>query len=60
MTHLQVRRVAVIGAGISGVVSAAHLLQAGLEVTVFERNHAPGGVWYVILTQDRSSSVLTL
>ncbi|EYE98611.1 putative FAD dependent oxidoreductase [Aspergillus ruber CBS 135680] len=45
MTHLQVRRVAVIGAGISGVVSAAHLLQAGLEVTVFERNHAPGGVW---------------
>ncbi|KAL2814676.1 major facilitator superfamily domain-containing protein [Aspergillus cavernicola] len=45
MTRPQVRQVAVIGAGISGVVSAAHLLEAGLEVTVFERNHAAGGVW---------------
>ncbi|PLB54035.1 pantothenate transporter [Aspergillus steynii IBT 23096] len=43
-THNQ-RRVAVIGAGISGVVSAGHLLAAGLDVTVFERNQAPGGVW---------------
>jgi MFS transporter, ACS family, pantothenate transporter len=42
-----IRRVAVIGAGISGVTSAAHLVAAGLEVTVFERNHAAGGVWYV-------------
>ncbi|OJJ44153.1 hypothetical protein ASPZODRAFT_145266 [Penicilliopsis zonata CBS 506.65] len=40
-----VKSVAVIGAGISGVVSAAHLLAAGLEVTVFERNKAAGGVW---------------
>ncbi|THC96261.1 hypothetical protein EYZ11_004254 [Aspergillus tanneri] len=38
-------RIAVIGAGISGVVSAGHLLAAGLDVTVFERNKAPGGVW---------------
>lgn len=60
MTRPQIRRVAVIGAGISGVVSAAHLLQAGLEVTVFERSHAPGGVWYAFLTQGRSSTVLTL
>lgn len=42
-------RVAVIGAGISGVVTAAHLLNAGLEVTVFERNQEVGGVWYVIV-----------
>ena len=41
-------RVAVIGAGISGVVTAAHLLKAGLEVTVFERNQEAGGVWYEI------------
>lgn len=47
MTRHQIRRVAVIGAGISGVVTAAHLLSAGLEVTVFERNQAAGGVWYV-------------
>ncbi|KAJ5813178.1 hypothetical protein N7447_010201 [Penicillium robsamsonii] len=38
-------RVAVIGAGISGVVTAGHLLAAGLQVTVFERNNAAGGVW---------------
>lgn len=44
-----IRRVAVIGAGISGVVSAGHLLAAGLDVTVFERNEAPGGVWYVFI-----------
>ncbi|KAI5865638.1 FAD/NAD(P)-binding domain-containing protein [Durotheca rogersii] len=37
--------VAVIGAGISGVVSAAHLLRAGLNVTVFERTGVVGGVW---------------
>ncbi|KXG52892.1 Dimethylaniline monooxygenase, N-oxide-forming [Penicillium griseofulvum] len=38
-------RVAVIGAGISGVVTAGHLLAAGIQVTVFERNDAAGGVW---------------
>lgn len=41
------KRVAVIGAGISGVVTAAHLKNAGLEVTVFERNRASGGSWSV-------------
>ncbi|KAJ5413284.1 hypothetical protein N7465_005589 [Penicillium sp. CMV-2018d] len=45
MNDCQVRRVAVIGAGISGVLSAGHLIALGIEVTVFERNEAPGGVW---------------
>jgi cation diffusion facilitator CzcD-associated flavoprotein CzcO len=45
MTDHKIRRVAVIGAGISGVVSAGHLLAAGLNVTVFERSQAAGGVW---------------
>ncbi|PVI00294.1 dimethylaniline monooxygenase [Periconia macrospinosa] len=35
---------AVIGAGISGVVAAAHLLKEGLDVTVFERSSVAGGV----------------
>ncbi|KAF2673076.1 dimethylaniline monooxygenase [Microthyrium microscopicum] len=35
----------VIGSGIAGVVAAAHLLKEGIEVTVFERSHAAGGVW---------------
>lgn len=41
-----IREVAVIGAGISGVVSAAHLLRQGLNVTVFERSSIAGGVWH--------------
>ncbi|KAI1171354.1 hypothetical protein F4777DRAFT_565738 [Nemania sp. FL0916] len=40
-----IRTVAVVGAGISGVVSAAHLINEGLEVTVFERTGVIGGVW---------------
>ena len=40
-----IRRVGIVGAGISGIVSAAHLLDAGFEVTVFERNKEAGGIW---------------
>ncbi|KAI0911910.1 hypothetical protein F4823DRAFT_583958 [Ustulina deusta] len=40
-----IKNVAVIGAGISGVVSAAHLIKEGIEVTVFERTSGIGGVW---------------
>ncbi|KAL6161301.1 hypothetical protein ACJBU6_00421 [Exserohilum turcicum] len=39
------KRVAVIGAGISGVVSAAHLKKENVDVTVFERSSAAGGIW---------------
>jgi MFS transporter, ACS family, pantothenate transporter len=45
-TLTEIHRVAVIGAGISGVVTAGHLLAAGIDVVVFERNEAPGGFWY--------------
>lgn len=40
-----VKSVAVVGAGLSGVSAAAHLLLSGLEVTVFERSGSVGGVW---------------
>ncbi|KAK4465688.1 putative monooxygenase [Cladorrhinum samala] len=40
------RTVAVIGAGISGVCAAAHLLKQGLNVTVFERSGVAGGIWH--------------
>lgn len=33
----------VIGAGIGGIATAAHLAQRGIKVTVFEKNHRPGG-----------------
>jgi 4-hydroxyacetophenone monooxygenase len=38
-------RVAVIGAGMSGLAVAYRLLQAGIDFTVFERNSDVGGVW---------------
>lgn len=41
-----IKSVAVIGAGISGVCSAAHLLKQGLEVVLFERSSIAGGVWH--------------
>ncbi|KAJ4415501.1 hypothetical protein N0V82_007303 [Gnomoniopsis sp. IMI 355080] len=41
-----IKSVAVIGAGISGVSSAAHLLRHGFEVVVFERSDVAGGVWH--------------
>jgi len=41
-----VKSVAIIGAGISGISAAAHLLLAGLDVTVLERSGAVGGVWH--------------
>ena len=43
---LPAERVAVIGAGISGVCTAAHLLKLGLGVVVFERSEVAGGVWH--------------
>jgi cation diffusion facilitator CzcD-associated flavoprotein CzcO len=41
-----IKRVAVIGAGVSGVAAAAHLKAADLQVTLFERSNTAGGVWY--------------
>ena len=41
------KRAAVIGAGVSGVTSAKHLKEAGIEVFVFERSRQVGGNWYV-------------
>ncbi|CZT00612.1 hypothetical protein WAI453_009246 [Rhynchosporium graminicola] len=44
MVHKK-QRVAVIGAGVSGVASARHLLAAGVDVVGFERYRAAGGNW---------------
>jgi 4-hydroxyacetophenone monooxygenase len=38
-------RVAIIGAGMSGLAVAYRLLQAGIEFVIFERNDDVGGVW---------------
>ncbi|KAF2431629.1 dimethylaniline monooxygenase [Tothia fuscella] len=44
-SNRNITQVAVIGAGISGVLTAAYLKNAGVHVTVFERAKVAGGVW---------------
>jgi dimethylaniline monooxygenase (N-oxide forming) len=39
-------RIAVIGAGPSGITAAKHALEAGFDVTVFEASDALGGQWH--------------
>ncbi len=39
------KRVAVIGAGMAGLVAAKELREEGHDVVVFERTGGPGGVW---------------
>ena len=39
-------RVVVVGAGMSGLVAAHRLHQAGLDVIVFEKNPDVGGTWF--------------
>ncbi|KAK7408488.1 hypothetical protein QQX98_009355 [Neonectria punicea] len=39
-------KVAVIGAGVSGITTAAYLLKNGVNVTVFERSGLSSGVWH--------------
>lgn len=48
-----IKSVAVVGAGISGVSSAAHLLRHGFEVVVFERSDVAGGVWHFDPRRDK-------
>ncbi|WP_218919561.1 flavin-containing monooxygenase [Pandoraea vervacti] len=38
--------VVVIGAGMSGLLSAMRLKEAGISFTVFEKNDSVGGTWY--------------
>ena len=38
-------RIAVIGAGLTGVSSAAHAVSHGFEVVIYEANDRPGGIW---------------
>ncbi|KAK0701085.1 FAD dependent oxidoreductase [Lasiosphaeria miniovina] len=52
-SHIAFRRVAIIGAGLSGIVSAVHLLRIGIDVTVFERAEDLGGAWNYSPLPDR-------
>ena len=50
-----VRNVAIIGAGISGIVSAVHLLREGIDVTNLERGRDFGSAWKYSLEPDRDA-----
>ncbi|CAI0434899.1 unnamed protein product [Linum tenue] len=39
------RRIAVVGAGMSGLLACKHLSEMGLDPTVFEHSNSVGGVW---------------
>lgn len=39
------KRIAIIGAGASGITSVKQCLDQGLDVVVFERSHHSGGLW---------------
>lgn len=41
----EIRKIAVIGAGPSGLVSAKNALDYGHDVIVFEQNSKVGGLW---------------
>ncbi|KZT01935.1 FAD/NAD(P)-binding domain-containing protein [Laetiporus sulphureus 93-53] len=44
--HIHYRgRIAVIGAGLTGVSSAAHAVAHGFDVVLFEQDDAVGGIW---------------
>lgn len=55
-----VRRMAVIGAGASGLCAAKHLLERGFAVTVFELGSQVGGLWVYENDNARSPAYLSL
>ncbi|MBW0508124.1 hypothetical protein O181_047839 [Austropuccinia psidii MF-1] len=49
-------RIAIIGAGITGISTAAHFLTHGFEVMIFEQSSQVGGIW----SRVNSTSALQL
>lgn len=54
------KRVAIVGAGASGLCSAKYLLESGFDVTVFEIGTQIGGMWCYRNDSGRSSAYRTL
>lgn len=53
----RIRRVAVIGAGASGLPCVRHLTEAGLEVCCYERQSIPGGIWNWVAKPGRPLAI---
>ncbi|KIJ38583.1 hypothetical protein M422DRAFT_176344, partial [Sphaerobolus stellatus SS14] len=41
-----IKKVAIIGADVAGLIAYRELCQADFDVHVYERDHAPGGNWH--------------
>jgi dimethylaniline monooxygenase (N-oxide forming) len=54
------RRAAVVGAGASGITAAKHLLEAGVDVTVYEQGSKIGGLWVYENDNDRAIAYRSL
>lgn len=54
------KRIAIIGAGASGICAAKYLLEAGFDVTIFEIGTQIGGLWCYQNDNGRSSCYRTL
>ncbi|MDH3701716.1 MAG: NAD(P)-binding domain-containing protein [Alphaproteobacteria bacterium] len=59
-TNARAKRIAVIGAGASGLCVSKYLLQAGFDVTIFEIGTQIGGLWCYQNDNGRSSCYRTL
>ena len=59
-TNASTKRIAVIGAGASGLCVSKYLLQAGFDVTIFEIGTQIGGLWCYQNDNGRSSCYRTL
>lgn len=46
------KRIAIIGAGLRGLASGAYLKRKGYEVMIYEKSHAPGGIWNRVFTSS--------
>ncbi|HEY9694376.1 MAG TPA: NAD(P)-binding domain-containing protein [Oculatellaceae cyanobacterium] len=53
---MEIRRICVIGAGISGLVTAKVFTEEGYDVTVFEKKSGLGGVWELSRTYPALTS----
>jgi len=42
---MEIKQVGIIGAGVTGLVTAKTFLEEGYQVTVFEKQKGLGGVW---------------
>lgn len=55
-----VKRVAIIGAGVSGLASIRCCLEEGLEPTCFERSNEVGGLWEFSVSKTIEGDGFTL